>query len=117
VWHALEESEHKAVAFDVYQATGGTYRLRILAMLITTFMFTVSTALSQRVLRRQDPRGGGLCSTVKGLGKMWVSPGWFRRLVPLYFDYYRRDFHPWDRPEPTGFGIVHAELRGDVIRA
>src|SRR4029079_15061731 len=28
VWHALEESEHKAGAFDVYRAAGGTERMR-----------------------------------------------------------------------------------------
>ncbi|HEY6464071.1 MAG TPA: metal-dependent hydrolase, partial [Polyangiaceae bacterium] len=29
VWHALEESEHKAVAFDVYRAIGGGYGRRV----------------------------------------------------------------------------------------
>ena len=32
LWHALEESEHKAVAFDVYRAVGGTERMRTVTM-------------------------------------------------------------------------------------
>ena len=38
-WHALEEIEHKAVAFDVYVAVGGGYTRRVLAMLWVTILF------------------------------------------------------------------------------
>jgi predicted metal-dependent hydrolase len=117
VWHAIEETEHKAVAFDVYSATGGSYRTRILAMIITTFGFTASVAMFQAELMRQDPKAGGLGVKLRGLGKMWVYPGWFRRLVPSYLDYFRRDFHPWDHPAPDGIEDFKREIAGDVIRA
>lgn len=39
-WHALEESEHKAVAFDVYRAVGGGYWRRTTTMLYTTAIFS-----------------------------------------------------------------------------
>ena len=39
LWHALEESEHKAVAFDVYRQAVGDERLRIRIMRFTTFAF------------------------------------------------------------------------------
>ena len=34
MWHAMEESEHKAVAFDVYREAGGTYVTRASMMLL-----------------------------------------------------------------------------------
>src|SRR5690606_3856913 len=39
MWHAVEETEHKAVAFDVFQQVSGSYAIRVQAMLITTIMF------------------------------------------------------------------------------
>ncbi|MFP5579557.1 MAG: metal-dependent hydrolase [Acidimicrobiia bacterium] len=39
LWHALEESEHKTVAFDVYRAVGGTERMRRIVMDAVTVGF------------------------------------------------------------------------------
>lgn len=36
-WHALEEIEHKAVAFDLFRRAGGGYFLRIYSALLTIF--------------------------------------------------------------------------------
>src|SRR5580700_3977069 len=46
VWHALEESEHKAVAFDVYKAIGGSERLRVWTMTFLRYGFVVAMAAS-----------------------------------------------------------------------
>jgi len=42
MWHALEEIEHKGVAFDVYEAVGGGYLRRALAMLWVTVLFALT---------------------------------------------------------------------------
>lgn len=94
LWHAVEENEHKAVAFDVYQEQVGDYWIRVRAMAITTVMFTVNQARFQTRLLRAD---GELkpVQWLKGMNKLWGRKGWFRQMIPAYFEYYRRDFHPW----------------------
>src|SRR3954451_2214019 len=44
-WHALEESEHKAVAYDVYKAVGGGEFMRILVMFLTDLLFIFETGI------------------------------------------------------------------------
>src|SRR5207237_8579642 len=39
LWHALEEAEHKAVAFDVYKQMSGSERLRIAQMWVVALNF------------------------------------------------------------------------------
>jgi predicted metal-dependent hydrolase len=54
VWHAAEEIEHKAVAFDVLRATHPGYALRILGFLIATLELFGWTLAGARMLMRQD---------------------------------------------------------------
>jgi predicted metal-dependent hydrolase len=97
IWHALEESEHKAVAYDVYEAVGGTYPRRIALMLVATAFFFVETA----IVHTRFLRAGGQLWNVRGwlraMGYFWVRPGLFRKLIPAYLDYFRPGFHPGDR--------------------
>lgn len=96
-WHALEESEHKAVAFDVYRAVGGGYWRRTTTMLWTTaIFFAVLGAVQARMLARRGvlhkPWRWG-----RGVRALWLSPGYFTQLVPPWLSYFRPGFHPDDR--------------------
>lgn len=95
LWHAVEESEHKAVAFDVYQKMVGDYRLRVRAMAITSFFFIMHTTWFQARLLKADGKLYDVRMWLKGLDRMWGRKGHFRKLIPSYLQYYRRDFHPW----------------------
>lgn len=95
LWHAVEEIEHKAVAFDVFEAIGGTYGERIAAFAIATVM--IYAVMVRNVLRMLE-RDGELMSPEAWRALLhWglVHPGLFRKAVPGYVDYLRRDFHPW----------------------
>jgi hypothetical protein len=117
VWHAIEETEHKAVAFDTYVAIGGTYRLRALSMLVTTLFFMASAAMYQERLMRQDSDAAGLLLRLRGLGKLWVRPGWFLKLVPSYLDYFRPGFHPWQREPKHPIEPYLKEMEAAVVKS
>ena len=95
-WHSLEEAEHKAVAFYVYKSQVDDEWIRVSQMAISTFLFvTFSTADLIDLVRRS----GHLTDWkmwARGLNHFWGRPGVFRKMLPAYLSYYRRDFHPND---------------------
>jgi predicted metal-dependent hydrolase len=94
-WHAAEESEHKAVAFDVYKATGGGYLLRALTMIGATVIFWAKVLEHQVRMMHAD---GCLWSPREWGRLLWFlygKPGVMRRLVLPYLAYFRPRFHPW----------------------
>lgn len=97
VWHALEESEHKAVAFDVYRAAGGGYARRAGIMLLATIIFFAFTLWVQAHFLAERRLLWKPWRWLRGVGHVWIYPGWFTRLVPAYFQYFRPGFHPNDR--------------------
>lgn len=95
-WHAVEETEHKATAFDVYRAVGGTYGERVTTMVGATVVFWAKIVEHQLRLMKED---GILLSPSEWRQFMrWVfiEPGWAWPLLTMYLDYFRPGFHPWD---------------------
>lgn len=98
-WHAAEEAEHKAVAFDVLRAVDGRYWVRMRSYAITSVMFPLTTLLHTYYLMHRDGSLGDLRAHL-GLWKfLLVEPGLVPRVFPGWLDYLRPDFHPWDRDD------------------
>jgi predicted metal-dependent hydrolase len=94
-WHAAEENEHKAVAYDVYQQVGGTWVERVGIMLLATVIFWALVIEQQVRMMKID---GVLFSAREwwGLFKyLWIKPGGMLRMWLHYLDYFRPGFHPW----------------------
>ncbi|MCX7619303.1 MAG: metal-dependent hydrolase [Acidimicrobiales bacterium] len=97
LWHALEEAEHKAVAFDVYRAIGGSERVRIWTMKVIRKAFAVVTVLMVigSLLRdRATYRPGTLRASWR---RFKQTPFLQRQLWDQLRSYDRRGFHPDDR--------------------
>lgn len=95
-WHAIEESEHKAVAFDVYKTVGGSEFVRATEMLFVSVVFPVFTTVHLVQLMKADGQLGNFRSWGKALNYMWGKPGVFRKLLPSYLKFYSPRFHPWN---------------------
>ena len=101
-WHAIEEMEHKAVAFDVMQRVAKVgYATRVTAMTHATIMFSLYTFVAPWFMLGMD--GYSVPERIKlyRKGAGWLlgpRKGMLARLLPMIASYYRPGFHPNDLP-------------------
>ena len=95
-WHAIEETEHKAVAFDVYQTAKGGYLRRAFNMLIVTLMFCLRASIVQGIFLWKDGKLFSPSTWIDGAKFYFGKGGLVRSIWKNYIDYYRPSFHPWD---------------------
>ncbi|MBK8630546.1 MAG: metal-dependent hydrolase [Sphingomonadales bacterium] len=103
-WHAIEEIEHKGVAFDTWlHATKDwsrfkRWRAKSLMMLVVSLNFWIHRYIGILDLLRQDGITG-----VKAHGKLiWFllgTPGVLRKLFIPWAAYFLPGFHPWNRDD------------------
>ncbi|WP_084494781.1 metal-dependent hydrolase [Alkanindiges illinoisensis] len=111
LWHSVEETEHKAVAFDMYQHLYGSglnaYLPRIMIFSFALLMITSMMIGYTTVLMKRDKQLLNLRSWKK-LGQMMVSS--HKIFIPKFLDYYRPDFHPNDTDESELVAKTKAKL-------
>jgi hypothetical protein len=100
-WHALEETEHKAVAYDVFEKVIGTsvqsYLLRTgTLVLATSIFFALCYTYYYQILRTSNEHRN-LRGWWQAFKFQWLKPGAMRKAIPAWLDYFRPGFHPWDQ--------------------
>jgi hypothetical protein len=112
LWHALEESEHKAVAFDVYRATGGSERMRIGAMRLTNALFVPIVAVLTAISLAGDRAAYNPVRLLRSLARLPRSPFLAREVRRNLLAYNRPGFHPDDFDATALLERWRAELFG-----
>ena len=99
-WHALEETEHKGVCYDVFEEVVGTgakaYTIRVSAFLIANAVFWALVMPYHVGMVRTRKKQWDLRGWLKHNKVLWGRKGAFRAIIPEWFDYFRPGFHPWD---------------------
>jgi len=103
-WHAIEEIEHKGVAYDTWlYATRDwprykRWKVKAKVMLLVTRNFLVDRTAGALELMRQDGVTG-LKAWWLLLTYLWVRPGMFRKIGGAWLKYFLPGFHPWNEDD------------------
>ncbi|WP_281645148.1 metal-dependent hydrolase [Parendozoicomonas sp. Alg238-R29] len=103
-WHAIEETEHKAVCFDVYNEIGGWYITRNLMMIQTTIHFSYMIARHVCHFLARDKVLWKWQTWKTGYHFLLGKGGIIRQVFRDYIDYYRSGFHPWQQDNSSLVG-------------
>ena len=97
LWHAIEETEHKAVAFDLLQqVTDGDYLMRVKVMAPATWFLLVYTFAYTAAFLRKDGLHNKPLTLANGIWQLAKPGGLFASVIPAWFRYFKPGFHPWD---------------------
>ena len=101
MWHALEETEHKAVSFDVWKVVvrpgPKRYLMRTLAMLEVTVVFwTMVFEFHVRLIFADRKRGGHLRGMWRVVRFLFGRRGVFPTIALDWLRFFKPSFHPWD---------------------
>jgi predicted metal-dependent hydrolase len=103
-WHAVEEIEHKGVAYDTYlHATrdwsrGRRWWLKAIMMLLITKNFIAHRIRDTLDLLEQDGITGAKAKW-RVAGYLFGKAGVLRRLIPSWISYFLPGFHPWNHDD------------------
>ena len=103
-WHAIEEIEHKGVAYDTWLwATRDwprfkRWKVKTKVMMYVTRNFVVDRTAGSLELMRQDGVIGFKAWWLL-LNYLWVRPGVFRKIAGAWAKFFMPGFHPWNEDD------------------
>ena len=93
-WHALEEAEHKSVAFDVLKRVAPSYPLRVIALVVNAVSLFFEMLARTAYMLWKDGELARPESWSDGHRFLFGREGLLRGLGPEFRAWFRRDFHP-----------------------
>ena len=117
-WHAVEEIEHKGVAYDTWlHATkhwprSKRWKVKAKVMLFITRNFVVDRTAGALELMRQDGVVG-LRAWSRLLWYVWVRPGMFRKIAGAWLKFFLPGFHPWNEDDRRLLRAYEAQAAPD----
>lgn len=114
-WHAVEEIDHKAVAYDTFlHATRHMPRrrrwlLKSMTMLSITHRFVSHRIADSVDLLAQDGITGWRAKA-RVLWYVFGSPGYLRKVFPAWASYFLPGFHPWKHDDRHLIPLGEASL-------
>lgn len=121
-WHAVEEIEHKGVAFDTWlHATRNwsrwkRWKVKSLLMLVITRRFVMHRFQDTIELLSQDGIGGWR-ARARLLWYLVGTPGVLRRIFPAWCAYFLPGFHPWNLDDRALIGKYDSDYIDAVMAA
>lgn len=94
-WHAVEEIEHKSVAFDVYKTVGGTTRMRRVMMVLLTIQLNVSLFLYTTHMLKRDGQLWKWSTFKSAMKFLYGRKGLYTTVLGKYLGFFKKSFSPW----------------------
>ncbi len=120
-WHAIEEIEHKGVAYDTFlHATRGwprfrRWRLKAMIMLLITRRFIQHRSRDALDFMAQDGITGWRAKA-RIAWYLFGKPGALRRIFPAWVAYFLPGFHPWNHDDRALIAKYESEFADAVAK-
>ena len=114
-WHAVEEIEHKGVAYDTWlHATRAwprskRWKVKAKVMLFVTRNFIIDRTRGTLELLRQDGITGPR-AWARMFWFAWVRPGILRRIFGAWLGFFLPGFHPWKHDDRSLIAAAERRL-------